>query len=114
MLIMEKRPQVGVLRTIGATERTILSIFLQSGLFIGITGTIIGNILGLGLPWLANRYHLVPLPPGLYFVDYLPFHLDLSDIVGVNVIAIFLSVIATWYPARIASRLDPIAAIRDE
>jgi lipoprotein-releasing system permease protein len=114
MLIMEKRPQVGVLRTLGATERTILSIFLQSGLFIGITGTIIGNVFGIGIPWLANRYHWVSLPPGLYFVDYLPFHLELPDVIGVNLIAIFLSVIATWYPARIASRLDPIAAIRDE
>jgi lipoprotein-releasing system permease protein len=114
MLIMEKRPQVGVLRTLGATERTILSIFLQAGLFIGISGTIIGNIFGLGIPWLANRYHWVSLPPGLYFVDYLPFHLDAADIVGVNLIAVFLSVVATWYPARIASRLDPIAAIREE
>jgi len=114
MLIMEKRPQVGVLRTLGATERTILSIFLQAGLFIGITGTIIGNIFGLGVPWLANRYHWVSLPPGLYFVDYLPFHLDATDIVGVNLIAVVLSVVATWYPARIASRLDPIAAIREE
>ncbi|MCU1349597.1 MAG: lipoprotein releasing system, transrane protein, LolC/E family, partial [Acidobacteria bacterium] len=114
MLIMEKRPQVGVLRTLGATEKNILSIFLQSGLFIGITGTIVGNVFGLGIPWLANRYHWVSLPPGLYFVDYLPFHLDASDIIGVNVIAVLLSVIATWYPARIASRLDPIAAIREE
>jgi lipoprotein-releasing system permease protein len=114
MLIMEKRPQVGVLRTIGATERTILSIFLQSGLFIGIAGTVAGNLFGIGLPWLANRYHWVPLPPGLYFVDYLPFQLDLADIAVVNGIAVLLSVIATWYPARIASRLDPIAAIREE
>jgi len=114
MLIMEKRPQVGVLRTLGATERNILSIFMQSGLFIGITGTLIGNVFGLGIPWLANRYHWVSLPPGLYFVDYLPFHLDPSDVIGVNVIAILLSVFATWYPARIASRLDPIAAIREE
>ncbi len=114
MLIMEKRPQVGVLRTLGATERNILSIFMQSGLFIGITGTIIGNVFGLGLAWSANRFHLIPLPADIYFVNYLPFQLDLGDIIGVNIIAICLSVIATWYPSRIASRLDPIAAIREE
>ena len=114
MLILEKRPSVGVLRTIGATEKNVLSIFMQLGLFIGITGTILGNVFGLGLSWLANRFQLVPLPADLYFISYLPFTLDVQDVVGVNLVAIFLSVIATWYPARIASRLDPIAAIKEE
>lgn len=114
MLIMEKRPSVGVLRTLGASDRTILGIFLQVGLLIGVTGTILGNVFGIGLSWAANRYHLVPLPRDVYFVPYLPFSLDMSDIIGVNVIAIALSVLATWYPARVASRLDPIAAIREE
>ena len=62
MLILEKRPSVGVLRTLGATERTILVIFLEVGLLIGLSGTILGNIFGLGLSWAANHYHLVPLP----------------------------------------------------
>ncbi|HUR82793.1 MAG TPA: ABC transporter permease [Thermoanaerobaculia bacterium] len=114
MLILEKRPSVGVLRTIGATEKNILSLFMQLGLFIGLTGTVLGNVIGLGFAWLANRFHLVPLPSDMYFISYLPFTLDVSDIVGVNVVAVLLSVIATWYPARIASRLDPIAAIKEE
>ena len=114
MLILEKRPSVGVLRTLGATEKNILKIFLQLGLLIGLTGTIVGNVVGLGFSWAANRWHLVPLPADLYFTSYLPFTLDVEDIIGVNVVAIILSVIATWYPARVASRLDPIAAIKDE
>ncbi len=114
MLILEKRPSVGVLRTLGATEGTILSLFLQLGLLIGLTGTVLGNVLGLGLSWAANRYHLVPLPADIYFISYLPFRLDVPDVVGVNLVAIFLSVAATWYPARIASRMDPIQAIREE
>lgn len=114
MLIMEKRPSVGVLRTIGATDRTILSVFLQVGLLIGLTGTILGNVVGIGAAWLANRYKLVPLPSDIYFVSYLPFRLDVQDVVVVNVITVFLAVIATWYPARVASRLDPIASIRSE
>lgn len=114
MLILEKRPSVGVLRTLGATERNILSVFMQLGLLIGITGTIVGNILGIGFAWAADRYQLIPLPPGLYFTSYLPFSLDVQEVVGVNAVAIFLSVIATWYPARIASRLDPIVAIKEE
>jgi lipoprotein-releasing system permease protein len=114
MLILEKRPSVGVLRTLGATEGNILSLFMQVGLLIGLTGTVLGNVIGLGIAWAANRYHLIPLPADIYFINFLPFSLDVEDIVGVNVIAIVLSVVATWYPARIASRLDPIVAIREE
>lgn len=114
MLIVEKRPHVGILRTLGATERTILSTFLQVGLFIGLTGTLIGNILGIGVSWASNRFHLVPLPGDIYPIGYLPFSLDVSDVVVVNLIAITLSVLTTWYPARMASRLDPIAAIREQ
>lgn len=113
MLILEKRPSVGVLRTLGATERNIRTIFMQLGLLIGLTGTLLGNILGLGLSWAANHFQLVPLPPDLYFISYLPFVLDVKDIVGVNLVAVLLSVVGTWYPARIASRLDPITAIKE-
>jgi len=114
MLIVEKRPHVGILRTLGATERTILSTFLQVGLFIGLTGTLLGNILGIGVSWASNRFHLVPLPGDMYPLSFLPFSLDLSDVLVVNLIAVTLSVLTTWYPARLASRLDPIAAIREE
>src|SRR5436309_1017332 len=114
MLILEKRPSVGVLRTLGATERTILIIFLEVGLLIGLSGTFLGNVFGLSVSWMVNHYHLVPLPQGIYPLAYLPLTIDPSDVLGVNVVAIILSVIATWYPARMASQLDPIAAIREE
>jgi lipoprotein-releasing system permease protein len=114
MLILEKRPSVGVLRTLGATERTILTIFLEVGLLIGLSGTILGNIFGLSISWAVNHYHLIPLPAGIYPIAYLPLTIDPSDVIGVNAVAVVLSVIATWYPAHMASRLDPIAAIREE
>ena len=114
MLIMEKRPAVGVLRTLGATQRNVLSIFLQVGVFIGLAGTLLGNLLGLGAAWAANHFHLVPLPRDIYFISYLPFSIDLPDVIGVNTIAVILSIVTTWYPARVASKLDPIVAIREE
>lgn len=114
MLILEKRPSVGVLRTLGATEKNIRSLFMQLGLLIGLTGTFLGNLFGIGFSWAANRWHLVPLPSDIYFTSYLPFALDVEDVVGVNVVAVILSIVATWYPARVASRLDPIAAIKED
>jgi lipoprotein-releasing system permease protein len=114
MLIVEKRPQVGVLRTLGASERSILLIFLGVGLLIGLSGTLAGNLIGLGVAWAANQFHLIPLPRDIYFISYLPFSIDGSDVLGVNGVAILLSILATWYPARIASRLEPVTAIRDE
>jgi lipoprotein-releasing system permease protein len=114
MLIVEKKARVGILRTLGASERSILTIFLIVGLLIGLTGMVLGNVIGLGVSWAANRYHLVPLPSDMYFVTYIPFTIEWPDVIGVNVIAVVLSVFATWYPARLASRLDPIVAIREE
>ena len=114
MLIMEKRPQVGVLRTMGATERSVRMLFLQVGLLIGLSGTLLGNIFGLGFSLAANRFHLVPLPSEIYFISYLPFRVEADDVIGVNIVAVILAILATWYPARIAARLDPITAIKDE
>jgi lipoprotein-releasing system permease protein len=116
MLVLEKRPQVGILRTIGATNRSVLIIFLEVGLLIGIAGTILGNVAGLSLIWTENHIHLTRylLKRGIYLLPYLPFRLDPEDILGVNAVAIVLSIIAAWYPARTASRLDPITAIKEE
>jgi len=114
MLILEKRPSVGVLRTLGATDKTIRSLFMQLGLIIGISGTIIGNIVGIAFALAADRWHWIGLRPEVYFVDYLPFTVDVPDVVSVNVVAVLLSVLATWYPARIAARLDPITAIKED
>lgn len=114
MVIVEKRPQVGILRTLGSTERSILGIFLALGLLIGLTGTLLGNIIGLGFSWAADRYGLVALPSDSYYLDHIPFLIESRDVLLVNLIAVVLSILATWYPARLASKLDPIDAIRDE
>jgi lipoprotein-releasing system permease protein len=113
MIVLEKRPSVGILRTLGASERSILIIFLEVGLLIGLTGTVLGNLFGITAVWAASRYHLIPLPPEISFISHMPFKLDPEDLVWVNVVAVFLSMVAAWYPARIASRLDPIVAIKE-
>ncbi|MBI2214149.1 MAG: ABC transporter permease [Acidobacteria bacterium] len=114
MLVVEKRSRIGILRTLGATESSIRRVFLFVGLLIGITGTLAGNVAGLGFSWLAERYHLVPLPGDSFGASNVPFAIELPDVLIVNAIAVTLSIIAAWYPASIASRLDPITAIREE
>jgi len=114
MLIVEKRPQVGVLRTLGASERSILLIFTGLGLLIGLMGTLAGNAIGLGFSWAANRYQLIPLPGEMYYLSHIPFVIDWPDVLIVNAVAVVLCTIATWYPAHIASRLDPITAIHED
>src|SRR5947207_14112436 len=69
MMILEKRPSVGVLRTLGATERNVYAVFLQVGLFIGITGTLLGNLFGIGAAMLLDRYQLVALPRDITFLN---------------------------------------------
>lgn len=114
MLVVEKRSRIGILRTLGATESSIRRIFLLVGLMIGVGGTIAGNLAGLGFSWIADRYGLVPLPGDSFVASHVPFAIEPQDVVIVNAIAVILSIVAAWYPASIASKLDPIAAIREE
>lgn len=114
MLIVEKRPQVGILRTLGITGSSIQRIFLALGLVIGIGGMLMGNLIGLGAAWAADRFGVVPLPADVYPLGHLPFRIDLPDVLLVNLIAVALSMAATWYPATVAARLDPVIALRDE
>ncbi len=114
MLVVEKRGRIGILRTMGSTGSSIRTIFLWVGILIGAIGTVLGNVLGLTVSWAADRFALVPFPGDGFLVSHVPFEIDLPEVLAVNAIALTLTAIATWYPAHIASRLDPITAIREE
>jgi len=114
MLVVEKRSRIGILRTMGSTGASIRRIFLYVGILIGLTGTALGNLLGMSASWAADRYGLVPFPGDGFLVSHVPFEIEIPEVLMVNVIALVLTALATWYPAHIASKLDPMTAIREE
>ena len=114
MVVMEKTREIGVLKSMGASIRGILTIFVLEGLAIGAAGTALGLAGGFLLCWLIDRYNFIPLPGDIYFIDSLPVRMEALDFVQVASAAMGICLIATLYPAWKASRLEPVRAIRYE
>lgn len=112
MVVQEKRRDIGVLKTLGAPPRMIGRIFLLEGLLIGGTGVGLGLVLGGVLIAVLQRFPFVRLPGDVYFLETLPVQPQAADFITVALGALLLCLLAAWYPAWRASRLDPIAAIR--
>ena len=114
LLVMEKSRDIAILKTMGTSSARIMRIFMLQGLIIGLSGTFIGAALGLALCWVLDTYRLVRIPMDVYQVSYVPFVVEPFDFVMVVVAAVIISFVATIYPSRQASRLDPVQALRFE
>ena len=112
MMVMEKVKDIAILRTLGATSKSIRHIFVFQGMLIGTIGTVSGVLLGVLLCYLQSRYGLVRLPGDVYYISALPVHLNAWDVTLVALCAMTISFLSTLYPARQASRLNPLEAIR--
>lgn len=111
MVVMEKRRDIAVLKSMGATRRGIAEIFISKGLIIGGVGTALGTALALALCGLLHRYH-IPLPPGVFYTSTLPVKIYWQYFTVVVAVSLLICLVATLYPARQASRLVPVDAIR--
>lgn len=122
MVVMEKRRDIGILRTIGVSSRSILLLFMLEGLYIGLSGTFLGVILGT-----VMAYNLDPLAETIawfmgvdlfnstiYYFDRIPVAVLARDVITITISAIVLTFVSTLYPAWSASRLDPVDALRNE
>ena len=114
MMVIEKQSDIAVLKSMGATSKSITRIFMLEGSVIGVIGTAIGTGLGILICWAADTYKLIHLDGGMYYLDHLPFTMTVSDIFLVVVSAIFICFVSTIYPARQASKLDPVVIFRYE
>lgn len=122
MVVNDKRADIAILRTLGATPRQILGIFMVQGAVIGLVGTLVGVLLGVAaalkvsaaVKWLEGALNHQFLNSEVYFIDYLPSQLQWGDVLMIASAALLLSFFATLYPAWRASRTQPAEALRYE
>lgn len=114
MVVSDRTKEIGILRTMGMTEKGIMRVFVIQGVWIGVIGTTAGAALGIGVSWALDRFELIKIPGDVYFVDHLPATMDPLTILVIVITSILVSFVATIHPARQASRLQPVDAIRHE
>jgi lipoprotein-releasing system permease protein len=114
MMVMEKHKDIAILMSMGARHQQIRRIFMLQGVLIGTVGTVIGLILGYTLSYLANHYQLLKLDEEVYSLPFVPFEPRAVDALWIAAVAIGVSFVATIYPARNATKIVPVEALRYE
>jgi lipoprotein-releasing system permease protein len=114
MVVMEKRKDIAILKSMGATDRSIARIFMLKGLIIGVVGTLLGVVGGYGGCWLLRHYQFVELPKDVFYVSTLPVRVYGENFATVALVSVVICLLATIYPARLAAGLAPVEVIRYE
>lgn len=112
LLTMEKRSEIGILKTMGSTPFSIIRIFVSKGLSIATYGVILGWVLALTCAYLQNHYKIINLPADIYFISYLPIETHLLDFLIAGGITFIICFVASLYPAYQASRVSVIEVLR--
>jgi len=122
MVVMEKSKDIAILKSMGASSKGIMRIFMIEGLVIGVVGTVLGSILGLLAAFnlekitafVENLFGFKILSSDVYYIDKLPSQVNPLDVLIITGTAILISLLATVYPSWRASKLDPAEALRYE
>ncbi|MBI2991605.1 MAG: lipoprotein-releasing ABC transporter permease subunit [Deltaproteobacteria bacterium] len=114
MVVMEKKKDIAILQSMGATRRSIRRIFLIKGCVIGTVGTLLGVLFGYGICLLIERYQFIELPKDVFLISTVPVRIYLGNFVLVALTSFFVCLLASVYPARHAAKLDPVEIIRYE
>ncbi len=122
MAVTDKRADIAIMRTLGASPSSIMKIFIVQGALIGIIGTVIGALFGILIalnidtiiPFIENLFQVQFLAKDVYYISELPSKLVWADVITIVVVSVILSLIATLYPSYKASQINPAEALRYE
>lgn len=114
LMVMEKTRDIGILMAMGATPLNVRRIFFYQGALIGVLGTGLGAVLGLAWCWLANTFQLIRIPVDIYQISFVPFRLRPLDFLAIVGVTLAISFVSTLFPARRASKVDPVVALKYE
>ena len=114
MVVTEKTREIGILLAMGLSPKAIHRVFLSQGAVIGAVGTGLGLAIGLSLSYVLNSSGLIKIDPEIYFIDHLPVHVQVFDVLAVVILSLTVAIVATLPPSRKAAALEPVEAIRHE
>jgi lipoprotein-releasing system permease protein len=114
LMVMEKHRDIAIITAMGGNRRSIMTVFMMQGIIIGIVGTLIGALVGIGASHFLDSRQLIRLAPDVYSISYVPFHTRWQDVALICCVALIVTWVAALYPARSAAGLDPVEALRYE
>jgi lipoprotein-releasing system permease protein len=112
MIVLEKTNAVGILKSLGANRKQIISIFIYQGCYLAIAGILIGNIIAFILTELQLRYKIISIPSSVYFMSSIPIFISAQNFLIVSTITFILCIIASLMPSYIASKIQPVSTLR--
>jgi len=113
MIVIEKGREIAIIKSMGASNLSVMGIFLLQGGVIGLLGTLLGGLAGLGLCWVIGGWG-IELPADVYYLSHVPVEVRAIEVLLISGSAVVISLLATIPPAILAARLDPVVGLRYE